>query len=87
MRAGKMIPVITDSLDCDNIDAVQIETVILEALGIKYRFNSWRQFTRIPEVQKTLQKHLGKGYVNPDMDKASFLELVVKPEYREKSLV
>lgn len=86
MRAGKMIPVITDSLDCDNIDAVQIETVILEALGIKYRFNSWRQFTRIPEVQKTLQKHLGKGYVNPDMDKASFLELVVKPEYREKAL-
>ncbi len=87
MRAGKLIPVNTDNLDCDNIEAAKIEAVLLDSMGIKYRFNSWGQFTRIPEIQKTLQKRLGKqGYVNTDIDKASFLETIVKPEFREKAL-
>lgn len=83
MRAGKMVPIVTDSLNCQDIEASRIESVLLQALGIKYRFDSWRQFTRIPEVQAALREHIGiDGFVDPDMDKARFLEAVAKPEFR-----
>jgi hypothetical protein len=83
MGAGKMVPVVTDSLNCLDIEAARVESVLLQALGIKYRFDSWSQFKRIPEVQTALRKHTGiDGFVDPDMDKARFLEVAAKPEFR-----
>lgn len=88
MRAGKMIAVTKDNLDCQDIESVRIEKVLLKALGIKYRFDEWSQFTRIPEVQSALQDNLGiSGTVNPDMDKSQFMKAVAQPEFREKILL
>jgi len=87
LRAGQMQAVKSDHLDCGNIQAGRVEKVLLQALGIKYRFDSWRQFSRLPQVQDVMREKLGvDDAVDLDMTKESFLDLVVIPKYKRRAL-
>lgn len=87
MRAGQLQAVQSDHLDCDSISAERIEKVLLQALGIKYRFDSWSQFSRLPQVQGVMQEKLEvSASIDLDMTKASFLNEVVTPKYRKRVL-
>ena len=87
LRAGQLQAVKSDHLDCDNIPADRIEKILLQALGIKYRFDDWSQFSRLPRVQNVIQEKLElSAAVDLDMTKAGFLDMVVTPKYRKQVL-
>ena len=88
VRAGKMTAVQSDFLDCNDVEASRIEKVILLAVGIKFNFETWHQFSRLPKVQRVLKDklELNLSYIDPDMTKAEFLSLVIKPRFRKQLL-